>query len=183
MKNKILFFFIAFLIFSANVFADEKISICYGYGCLVQKQIIILESELKPLIQKIKSAQNDEEERQKTAEVLGELYKIAGWQSPIWQDRAGNYNDPPFGKMDCIDHSTTSDRFLKMLASRAAFKWHKIANIQRRFFLIFPSHYSAAMENVVENQTFVFDTWLVEQGEPAVVLPLERWKKGDGRDV
>ena len=182
MKNK-LFLFIAFFIFSANVFADEKIMICYGYGCLVQKQIIILESELKPLIQKIQNAQNDEEERQKTAEVLGELYKIAGTQSPIWQDRAGNYNDPPFGKMDCIDHSTTSDRFLKMLEGRAVFKWHKIAKIQRRFFLIFPSHYSAAMENLVENQVFVFDTWLVEQGEPAVVLPLEEWKKGDGRDV
>ncbi len=183
MKNKLIFLMLFLLFFSSQIFADEKINICYGYGCLVQTEIVILKSELKPLIQRIQNAQNAEEERQKTAEVLGELYKIAGRQSPIWQDKAGNFNDPPFGKMDCIDHSTTSDRFLKMLARHRAFKWHKIAKIQRRFFLIFPSHYSAAMQNITENQIFVFDSWFVEQGEAAVVLPLESWKKGEGRDV
>ena len=184
MKNKIIFL-LFILLFSPLILADEKVNICYGYGCLVQKEIIILESELKPLVFKIQSAENAENERQKIANVIGQLYQIAGRQSPIFQDKAGNFNDPPSGKMDCIDHSTTTDRFLKILDARSAFKWHKIAPIQQRFFaFLFPSHYSAAIaEKNAENQIFVVDSWFVDHGESAIILPLAEWKNGGGPDV
>ena len=184
MKNKILFLF-SFLLFSSSVFADEIVKICYGYGCLAQKEIIILEAELKPLVFKIQSAENAESERQKIANVIGQLYQIAGRQTPIFQDKAGNFNDPPSGKMDCIDHSTTTDRFLKILEKRGAFKWHKIAPIQKRFFaFLFLSHYSAAIaEKNAENQIFVVDSWFVDHGESAIILPLAEWKNGGGPDV
>ena len=56
---------------------------------------------------------------ERLAETLGSLYAWGGEQSDIHNDRGGNYaDDQVSGRMDCIDHSTSTTRLLHLLVRR-----------------------------------------------------------------
>ncbi|HSN63405.1 MAG TPA: hypothetical protein VLS26_04410 [Azonexus sp.] len=127
------------------------------------------------------------EERKMLAAAIGELYGWAGQQSDISNDRGGNYADGHVpGKMDCIDHSTSTTRLLKLLEARGYLRWHRVQEPEvRNWALVFPAHWSAVIEERTdgEAQRFVVDSWFVDNGQPAVILPLAEWKEGAGPDV
>ena len=90
------------------------------------------------------------------------------------------------GKMDCIDHSTSTTRLLKLLEARGYLRWHRVQDPEvRNWALVFPAHWSAVIEEKTdgEAQRFVVDSWFVDNGQPAVILPLAEWKEGAGPDV
>ena len=55
----------------------------------------------------------------------------------------------------------------------------------RNFAGLVPVHWSAVIEEKQEDEPrrFAVDSWFVDNGQPAVILPLEEWKKGAGPDV
>jgi hypothetical protein len=179
--------FVVLLAMAGPAWADATVRICYGYGCLVQVDIRYAEAPLQALGHHLSQAGDALAERQILAEVIGRLYAWAGEQSDIHNDRGGNYADAGIpGKMDCIDHSTSSTRLLRMLEARGYLRWHRVlAPEVRNFALIFPSHYSAVIEEKTDGEAarFVVDSWFVDNGRPAVILPLDEWKKGAGPDV
>ncbi len=102
--------------------------------------------------------------------------------------RGGNYADDGPGKMDCIDHSTSTTRLLKMLEARGNLRWHRVLEVNvRHWGFVFATHYSAVIEEIGEGEgerpRFAVDSWFVDNGQAAVVLPLVEWKKGAGPDV
>jgi len=166
--------------------ADETVAICYGYGCLVQDDIRYNEVRLGEVRQLLHAAVNAEEERKMLAGVIGQLYAWAGEQSVVKNDRGGNYADDGPGKMDCIDHSASTTRLLKVLEARGDLRWHRVLEIDVRYWVfVFPTHYSAVIEEIREGEAerFVVDSWFVDNGQAAVILPLDEWKKGAGPDV
>lgn len=169
------------------VSAQESVAICYGYGCFAQTDIRIEESDWRRFKRRLSGAGDAEVERKILSGVIGDLYALAGQRSPIRNDRGGNYADEGVsGAMDCIDHSTTTTRFLRILERRGALRWHVVLppEVRRRF--LFFEHYSAAIaENAGgdEARRFVVDSWFVDNGKPAVILPLDEWKEGAGPDV
>jgi hypothetical protein len=51
-------------------------------------------------------------------------------------------------------------------------------------------HYSAQIEEIGKSVSadekparYVVDSWFVDNGQPAVVMPLENWLAGEGPDV
>ncbi|MGA7477957.1 MAG: hypothetical protein WBW07_03410 [Azonexus sp.] len=180
---------LAVLIFlgAGGVAADETVPICYGYGCLAQAQIKFGEGQLREIGRQLSVAVDAAEERKMLAAAIGELYGWAGQQSDIRNDRGGNYADGHVpGKMDCIDHSTSTTRLLKLLEARGYLRWHRVQEPEvRNWALVFPAHWSAVIEERTdgEAQRFVVDTWFVDNGQPAVILPLAEWKEGAGPDV
>ena len=168
--------------------ADELLTVCYGYGCLVEDVASISEARWLALAGLLGAATRADEERQVLAEVVGQLYAWAGEQTPIHNDRGGNYADQGVpGGMDCIDHSLTTTRFLLAIERRGLLRWHRVLERQLRTTFIF-DHYSAAIEEIglpAESpaQRYVVDSWFVDNGKPAVILPLEAWKKGAGPNV
>jgi len=178
---------ILLLALMGSVRADETVRICYGYGCLAQADIRYGEVRLQEIGRLLKAAADAAGERQILSEVMGRLYGWAGEQSDIHNDRGGNYADGTTpGKMDCIDHSTSTTRLLKMLEARAYLRWHRVLEpAVRNFALVFPAHYSAVIEEKTDGEAarFVVDSWFVDNGQPAVILPLDEWKKGAGPDV
>lgn len=164
--------------------ADETVSICYGYGCIAQAEIRYSTGQLGEVRRLLASAVDAADERQRLAEAVGRLYGWAGEQSDIRNDRGGNYADGHVpGKMDCIDHSTSTTRLLGRLEALGYLRWHKVLAVQPRYFLgLVASHWSAVIE-ADDGERFVVDSWFVNNGEPAVILPLDEWKKGAGPDV
>lgn len=171
-----------------NVLADESINICHAYGCQAQVQVRYTEGQLGQIRRMMYAATDAATERGVLAVAIGRLYEWGGEQSEIHNDRGGNYaDDNVSGKMDCIDHSTSTTRLLQMLVKRGYLRWHRVLETQSRDFAgLVPVHWSAVIEENMqegEPRRFVVDSWFVDNGQPAVILPLEDWKKGAGPDV
>ncbi len=193
--------------------ADETVLICHGYSCIAQAEIHYSAAQLQDLSQQLALAVDAADERKILAGVIGQFYRWAGEQSMIRNDRAGNFaDDGRPGRMDCIDHSLSTTRLLRLLESRGDLRWHTVVDReQRHFALVLFAHWSAViMEKpaaaeaggerrdeagdprvadvlngaaVAAEQRFAVDSWFVNNGEPAVILPLDEWLKGAGPDV
>ncbi|HWS12263.1 MAG TPA: hypothetical protein VN279_05670, partial [Rhodocyclaceae bacterium] len=134
---------------------------------------------------------------------VGRLYAWAGERSPVGADKGGNLPDgDTFGRMDCIDHSTSTTRLLKMVEARGWLRFHRVLDPVRRSRFLLDQHFSAAVEEtgpaaavtpaagemlkVSEGRPaarFAVDSWFFDNGTPAVVMPLEDWLSGDSPDV
>ena len=175
------------LIGAGSAPASESVNICYAYGCLAEAEVVYSASNLREIDQMLALAVDAENERIILSRAIGLLYAIGGEQSDIRNDRGGNFADDNIpGRMDCIDHSTSTTRLLKILEARGNLRWHRALEIDVRYFaFVFPAHYSAVIEEITDGEAtrFVVDSWFVDNGQPAVILPLEEWKKGAGPDV
>lgn len=204
--------------------AATRVDVCFNYGCQAQATVEFSDAQIDAVSVGLAQATTAAEERQRIAEAVGLLYRAAGRQTPIAADRAGNFADQGVhGKMDCIDHSTTTMRLLEVLQARGLLHFHRVAPKARRTSLVLFQHFSAVVEEIdaeppsggstrvnvpdhvpvlmtlcdcppptAERRAlpavasasvgarFVIDSWFVEQGEPAVVLPLGDWLDGDG---
>lgn len=174
-------------VWSGLAAADANVRVCYGYGCIAEAEVWFSEERLREIGRELAVAVDAENERKLLGAVIGRLYGWAGEQSDVRNDRGGNYADGGIpGKMDCIDHSTSTTRLLRLLEARGDLRWHRVLDPEERSIaLIFATHWSAVIEETKggKGQRFVVDSWFVDNGQPAVILPLEEWKEGAGPDV
>lgn len=211
--------------------ADERVGICYNYDCLAEAEIVYGERQLAEIGRLLALADSAASERALLAQAVGRLYAWAGEQSPVGNDRGGNYPDDGVdGRMDCIDHSTSTTRLLEMIERRGWLRWHRVVDRQRRVRVVLFQHFSAVIEELpeprrvaaaapaalpdhvpvmlalcdcaavlddiprpakpvpvaekaAEPERFVVDSWFVDNGRPAVIMPLASWLQGEGPDV
>lgn len=172
---------------STSLFADETVRICHGYGCDYQVSVRFTEGQLGQIRRMMFAATDAATERGVLAVAIGRLYGWGGEQSDIHNDRGGNVaDDDVSGKMDCIDHSTSTTRLLRLLTQRGYLRWHRVLEPEARNFAgVLPVHWSAVIEEKREDEPrrFAVDSWFVDNGQPAVILLLDEWKKGAGPDV
>jgi hypothetical protein len=184
------------LVSAAN--ADERISVCFNYGCLTQDDVIFSEEQLGELGQGLGRARTSAEEREAIGKAVGRLLGWAGQQSSISADKGGNYaDDAVYGRMDCIDHATTTTRLLRLLERRGLLRFHRVLEPARRLRFLVLQHYSALIEEIgtvsverndgdngedAKDETparFVVDSWFFDNGHPAAVMPLDAWMSGE----
>jgi hypothetical protein len=180
-------FALVFWMATQAIAADVSVRVCHGYGCLAEVDILYSEARLELIRDRLAVAVDPAGEREILSSVIGQLYAWAGEQSSIRNDRGGNYADAGIpGKMDCIDHSTSTGRFLQLMVDRGYLRWHRVLPPEVRYWaLVFPAHYAAVIEEIVPDggERFVVDSWFVDNGEPAIILPVSAWKNGAGPDV
>lgn len=169
--------------------ADEAVTICYNYGCSAQATVRFSSAQIRQVVMLLADARDAAEERRLVSRVIGQLYAWAGEQSPIHADRAGNYADGGVnGEMDCIDHSTTTTRFLRLLEQSGALHFHRVGPVIRRGWVF--QHFTATLDELpplaaeampttvstsAQVPRYAVDSWFVDNGQPAVVLPLSEW--------
>ena len=181
-----LFLSVLLFVWTGLAAADANVRVCYGYGCIAEAEIRFNEVQLREIGRQLSVAVDAENERKLLAAAIGELYGWAGQQSDIGNDRGGNYADGHSpGKMDCIDHSTSTTRLLKLLEARGSLRWHRVLAPEVRSRIFLTVHWAAVIEEKTggEAARFVVDSWFVDNGQPAVILPLAEWKEGAGPDV
>jgi hypothetical protein len=179
-----LFTLLAFFALPVAAAGEARVAVCHGYSCVAQAEIVYSAAQLEEVRRLLLAAADAPGERDALAEVVGRLYRWGGEQSAIASDRAGNFADGDgVGRMDCIDHSTSTTRLLHLLGERKWLRWHRVLEPQARYFLgLIANHWSAVIE-ASDGERYVVDSWFVNNGEPAVILPLDEWKKGAGPDV
>lgn len=157
----------------------EVVTICYNYGCYSRAPVDYSEAQLERLHQTLAAAADARAERAAISAVIGRMYAIAGEQTPVWRDKGGNYADGgENGKMDCIDHSTDTTAFLRLLQARGWLRFHDVLEpiMRRRFF--FAVHWAARIRERDTKKVYVVDSWYFDNGHPALVLPVEDWLAG-----
>ncbi len=188
--------FVALLLMlcSLTAVARERIEVCFNYGCLSSAQVVFNHRQLAAVRELLDDATDAAHERELIAVVIGRLLGWAGQQSPISADKGGNYaDDGVSGKMDCIDHSTTTTLLLTMMAKRGWLRWHRVlASEVRTRFLIF-EHWTAVIEEApnapyrdqhpYSRVRYAVDSWFNDNGKPAVVMPLDQWLDWEGPDA
>lgn len=171
----------------AVVVPPAEIDVCYNYGCADEGKATFTGAQLDELHRLLGKAGDSERERAALAQAVGRMYAWAAGQTPVGNDKAGNFADGGnHGQMDCIDHSTTTTRFLRLLESRGWLRFHRVLDPVRRTTLIF-QHFSAAIEDLGDGisvvrtdddaRTWVVDSWYVDNGKPAWVAPLDKWER------
>ena len=158
--------------------ADEVV-ICYNYGCAVIDTVEIDSNMLGAMHRLLLRAKDAAGEREAISLSIGLFEVAAGQQTPTWADKGGNANDDGVeGRMDCIDESTNTTNYLRLLESKGWLRFHKVLTAVMRAPLWFNDHWAA---RIVETQTgheFAVDSWFFDNGRPAFVAPLEEWHKG-----
>ncbi len=158
--------------------ADE-VTICYNYGCNARAPAQYSEEQLEPLQQQLAAAADAGAERKAISTVIGRMYAIAGAQTPVWRDKGGNYADAgENGKMDCIDHSTNTTAFLRLLQARGWLRFHEVLEPLKRRRFFFAEHWAARIRERETRKVYIVDSWFFDNGHPAAVLTLEDWLAG-----
>lgn len=168
---------------------DELVTVCFNYSCASEAVAVFSEARLRLLRDSLALAASPEQERALLTLAVGSLYGWAGEQTPIHADRGGNYADEgEYGTMDCIDHSLTTERFLKVLESRHMLRFHRLAGRVHRLRHLVMEHNAVAIDEINSEDgeapvRYVVDSWYVDNGKPALVMPLQNWMDGEGPDV
>lgn len=132
--------------FAATAWAGESVSFCYNYGCGVEAPVRYDDRQLAFVRDQLRNSADAAEERQQLARALGSLYRWAGEQLPIHADKGGDIADDGIdGRMDCIDHATTTTRLLRMIEAHGWLRHHRVLEPARRSF-IFTQHFTAVIE-------------------------------------
>lgn len=208
---------------SAPAADPARVEICFNYGCASRAAVGFEPATLDAVRDALAAAPSASAEREALARALGLMYREAGMQTPVAADRAGNFLDQEVeGRMDCIDHSTSTTRLLQLLEARGWLRFHRVVEPARRVRVLF-QHFSAVIEEVEAppppvavdipdhvplllalcdcadvaddiprppppppgrpGERYAIDSWFVDNGEPAVVLPLADWLDGEGPNV
>jgi hypothetical protein len=177
------------LICALSAGAEERVSVCFNYGCLMQAEVVFSDEQLRELASLLGAAQDAAQERAAISVAVGRLHGWAGEQSPISADRGENYaDDAVYGKMDCIDHSTTTTRMLRMMESQGMLRHHRVLEPVLRRSVLILEHFSAQIEEIDDMSLaaklappgrYVVDSWFFDNGQPAAVMPLANWQAGE----
>lgn len=205
--------------------AKGRVRICYNYGCAREDDVEVGGPVLASIRQRLAAAADAAAERAVLSDAVGRLYRVAAAQTPVGADREGNFLDQGVeGRMDCIDHSTSTTRLLRLIEARGWLRFHRVEAPARRERFIF-QHFGAVVAEVAPaapvveaavpdhvpallvlcdcpevvadipraadggmaagapGERFVVDSWFVDNGEAAIVLPLAEWLKGEGPNV
>lgn len=173
--------------------AAESVSVCFNYGCATESVVEFSDAQLKMLANQFAEAHTAPEERFAIRYAIGDMLRWAGEQSPISADKGGNLADQAvYGRMDCIDHATTTTRLLQIIEQHHWLKFHHVLESVRRVRFVVMQHFAAHIEQIKSHKEaevidpplqFVVDSWFFDNGKPAVILPLDEWLAGGGPSV
>ena len=178
--------FVLGLVVACAAAAAAEVEICYDYACAKSAPVEFADADVAALRELMALATDALEERALLGTAIARMYEHAGGKTPIWRDRGRNVPDDRDneGSMDCIDHSTNTDRFLILLADAGALNFHFPGERRRRFaFLVFDEHWTASIVERENGAQFAVDSWFFDPGTPAVIVPLARWRSGYDPDA
>ena len=171
--------FAVLLLFAAGDAAADEVAMCFNYGCSCRAVVSYSAFHLGQVQAQFLDADSPADERAAIARAVAWLYFYAGMQSPIWRDRGGNFDDDETqpGRMDCIDHSTNTTAYLRLIERHGWLRFHTVGERVLRGRML-SDHWAARVVEHDSQAEWVVDTWFLDPGLPASVFPLKAWLDG-----
>lgn len=160
--------------------AAEEVTICYNYGCAAQADVRFSEAQLRIAEKPLRLARSAVAERAGVARAVAQLYRYAALKTPIENDVGENDDDSDTdGRMDCVDHSTTTTAFLMLMERRRALRFHRVDEpVQRTVLGVFYQHWTAQLVERKAESRWAVDTWFHPAGQRAEIFSMEAWLAG-----
>ena len=159
----------------------DSVEVCFNYDCKRHAAAAFSGPDMEGLRELLGAATDAPSERTLLGVAIGRMYAVASKQTPIWRDRGRNGIDERDveGAMDCVDHSTNTQAFLRFLAEHRMLRFHAPAEREVRYaLLVFGEHWAASVTETATGGRYAVDSWFFDPGVPAVVVALERWRAG-----
>lgn len=157
-----------------------RFTICYDHGC-ASLAWVRLDAEQWQRVRALfpAPAETPQEERERIRRAVALLETMVGAMTGTAADRGGNWDGLGLGRqMDCIDESTNTTIYLRMLQKYGLLHWHHAADRVTRWSLFKWPHTTAVIEERPSLRRWAVDSWFLDNGAPPFVLPLETWKAG-----
>ncbi len=163
----------------------EDFLYCGGNGCGTRHRIRFSEAQWAQVQAIFNDSPRDaDEERVRIAEAIGLLETMAGNQAGTQNDRGGTLPWSFFagGQLDCFSEASNTSNFLGLLARDELLRFHEVNEPHMRGLPYTTSglynHATAVIEEPETGDQYVVDSWFFDNGEPAVIAPLEDWLNG-----
>jgi hypothetical protein len=157
-----------------------RFNICYNHSCdrLAWAKLDTQQwQRLRALFAPPAGTPSGEREQIRAAIALFE--SIVGAMTGTAGDKGRNWTGFGLpGQMDCIDESTNTTIYLRMLQKAGVLHWHDVADRSTRWSLFSWPHTTAVIEERASQKRWAVDSWFLDNGEPPYVLPMQIWKDG-----
>ncbi|MEK7437740.1 MAG: hypothetical protein AAB150_12750 [Pseudomonadota bacterium] len=173
----------------ADVFVREDIitepdpaqfNICFDHGC-ASLAWVKLSTEQWQRVRSVfaLSADSAAKEREQIRSAVALLETIVGAMTGTSTDKGGNWAGWGLpGQMDCIDESTNTTIYLRMLQKDGLLRWHQAGDRATRWTPFTWPHTTAVIEERDSLLRWAVDSWFLDNGEPPFALPLPTWRDG-----
>lgn len=159
----------------------QHFSVCHGRGCAIVSQARLDEAQWARILEVFAAATRDApEERARMAEAIARFEHFVGVMTDTADDRAENQPGANWwSQMDCIDESTNSTTYLRILAGAGLLRWHRVeARVTRGYFVFGWPHTTAVVSETGGGARWAVDSWFHGNGAAPEIVPLELWKTG-----
>ena len=176
---------------AADVFVRDDIittpspaafSVCYGHTCKEMIELKLEQNQWERIRALFLPRSNEAaEERMRIAKAIAMMEFMIGGLANTATDKGGNLDGlfAEGNQMDCIDESTNSTTYLRMLATDGLLRRHSVQDrATRGFFLFGWPHTTAVIRDLGSQHDYAVDSWFYDNGIPPAILPLAIWRDG-----
>ena len=159
----------------------QRFPVCSGYGCANIDTVSLSAVEWRAVRALFNPrADNPAAERRQIARAIGQLERIVGPKTETEGDKGGTFPGLfESGQMDCIDESTNTTVYLRLLAAENLLRWHEVgADATRGYFLFGWPHTTATMREKNSGDEYAVDSWFFDNGIEPAIVPLKQWRDG-----
>ena len=162
--------------------APGKFSVCHGFSCAQVSQVGLNDAQWFAITSAFeRAAASPQEEREQIAQAIGKFETFVGLLTATSGDLGENAVSgwDLSGQMDCIDESTNSTTYLRMLEKAGFLRWHRVEDrVTRGWFLFGWPHTTAVVSERESGKRWAIDSWFFANGHPPAIAPLEVWQRG-----
>jgi len=163
----------------------KRYSVCFDHSCTSIVTNSLSQDEWRlataPLQTPVLSAGD---ERLAIARSIAVFEDIVGRHTGTYRDKGRNL--PGFGQpgqLDCIDESTNTTTYLRLLERGGLLRHHRVLERSTRFGLfVGMPHTTAVIEETASGDRYAVDSWFLDNGQPPYIARLEVWKAGGAPD-
>lgn len=155
--------------------------ICHGFGCTFHSEVSLTEAEWAQVTTPLHPPASDPAgERRQIGRAVALFEQIVGRKTGTDTDKGGLSHivagDPT--QLDCIDETTNTTTYLTLLHGHGLLRWHRVGQPASRGFFLDGRwyHESAVLLEQASGAEFAIDSWVGDNGEPPVIMPLEQWQ-------
>ena len=167
--------------FTAPAPTPRNIPVCSGYGCANIDTVRLDEAEWRAVRARFHPrADSPAAERRLLAGAIGQLERSVGPKTGTEGDKGGTFPGMfEAGQMDCIDESTNTTVYLRLLAAEGLLRWHTVGEpVTRGYFVFGWPHTTATIREKNSADEYAVDSWFFDNGAEPVIIPLEQWRDG-----
>lgn len=158
-----------------------RFSVCFDHSCATVVTASLNDAEWRRAIAPFDgTATSADQERAVIARSIAIFEEIIGGHFGTSVDLGGNLAGMfREGQLDCIDESTNTTTYLRMLEQHGLLRFHSVENTSTRFGLfVGMPHTTAVIRETASGQRYAVDSWFFDNGQPPYIASLRDWKAG-----